>query len=80
MTYLHGEVATSSVSIDGMSLSSFDKEIVNHGRRSKHVTRSVCGKSEDKDNDEDHHCMHIVGQECGLDTTEHGVQNDTNRQ
>jgi hypothetical protein len=63
-----------------MTLGRRNQEIVDGTRATKKVAGGVRGEGEDEQDYNDHDRVDIISQEGGLDTTEHGVEHDTNGQ
>ena len=75
---LHGQVASTSISRNGMGSCSFNEQVKNGLGRSKNVARGIGGEGEDQDDDQKHHSVNVIREEGCLDTTEHGVDDNTN--
>ena len=73
----HGEVATLSVAINRVSLGSADKEVVDPSWGSGDMVRRVGSECEREKDDNDHHGVHVVGEESSFDTAKEGIQDDT---
>jgi hypothetical protein len=58
--------------------SGLDEQIEDLLWRAKRLARRICGEGKDHDNDQQHDGMNVIRQESGFDTTEHGVDNNTN--
>jgi hypothetical protein len=74
----HCKIGTSSVSRYRMSGGGLDEQVKDCFWRAEDLACSIGGKGEDHDDDEQHDGVHVVCEERSLDTTEHGVDNDTN--
>ena len=75
---LHGQVAPTSVSGDGVICCGLDKQIKNSLGRAQDFASGIRREGEDEDDDEQHHGMYVIREEGCLDTTEHGVDYYTN--
>jgi hypothetical protein len=75
---LHCQIGTSSVSRYRMSSGGLNKQVKDSFWRAKGLACSVGGEGKDHDDDEQHDGVHVICEESGLDTTEHGVDDDTN--
>ena len=73
----HGKVATLGVTLNRMCLGSGHERVVNLGRATKDTAGGIGSEGEDEYDDEEHDGVGVVGQEGSLDTTEHGVKDDT---
>lgn len=71
------EVASTSISRNGVGLYKLGESIVHSLRRPKHVTRGISCESKCQKDDEKDDCVNIVGQEGGLDSSEHGIDDNT---
>jgi hypothetical protein len=76
----HCQIRTSSVSGNRMLSGSLDKQVKDGLWRAEHFAGGIGRKGKDHDYDEQHDGVHVIREECGLDTTEHGVDDDTNGQ
>ena len=74
---LHCQITAVSISRHGMLLGRFDEQVVHLGWGANSGICSICGEGEGQDNGEDDKSMHVIGQEGGLDTAKHGVQNNS---
>ena len=63
-----------------MTLSRRDQEIVHGAGAAEEIAGGIRGEGEHEQDHQDHDGVHVIGQEGGLDTAEHGVEHDTDGQ
>lgn len=67
---LHGQVAATSISRDGMAFSSFNESIIYSSRTSEGSASCVRREGEDQNDDEQNHRVDVIGQELRVRTLE----------
>ena len=79
---LHGEVASASIVLNRMPLGGLNEEVVDLAGAADNAvcvtTSGIGGERKDQNDDQNDDGVGIVGKEGSLDTTEHGIEDDTN--
>ncbi len=74
----HRQVGASCIAFHRMSLSCSHEFVVDSTWTAEFAARGVGCEGEQEQNDEDHHRVDVVCEECGFDTAEHSVEYDSN--
>lgn len=74
---LHREVAATRIAWHRLRLCEFMKALIDSLGGAKSITTCISRERESEEDDQQDDSVNVVGKESGLDTSEHGVDDDT---